>query len=162
MPSLGADPLSVISRLCLRLNCDGANLGRLGHRDEPRPPADVSAYEWSDTEKEDLRRAYSTVTAKFSSRRDVEVHIQKEAICIGPQKVSADAESPLYILENISPMIRELLDHGDRNVKVIFARISMEFGGDPIPKDTVYKGLLFLCCGLWGTSTYCVSPCLLA
>lgn len=70
MPSLGAfDPLSAISRLRLRLNCDGANAGRLAHRDELRPPADVFAYEWNDAGKEDLRRACSTVTAKFSGLR---------------------------------------------------------------------------------------------
>jgi hypothetical protein len=76
MPSLEPfDPLSAISHLRLRLNCDG--LPTITPNHEPRwfaPQIEAASlgeahnfvkreYEWSDTEKEELFKACTAVTA---------------------------------------------------------------------------------------------------
>jgi hypothetical protein len=84
MPSVGSfNPLSVISRLRLYLNCDGTlaytssdELGWLvTHRETNRRKDEtpIMEYEWNDAEKEDLAGVCSAITANFPALRDVEV-----------------------------------------------------------------------------------------
>ena len=121
MPSIGPcdssirpfDPLLAISHLRLYLNCDGTLV--YTSRDEDTP---IIEHEWSDTEKEDLAKVCTAITTNFPALRDVEFHVRKQAMCSGLEAPIPDADPPLYLLEKITPTIKELMDHGDRSARV--------------------------------------------
>ena len=118
MPSIGPfDPLSAISHLRLYLNCDGTLV--YTSRDENTP---IIEYEWSDTEKEDLAKVCTAITANFPALRDVEFHVRKQAMCSGLEAPIPDADPPLYLLEKITPTIKELCGPEREGV---FARTKM-------------------------------------
>lgn len=130
MPSVGPlIPLSTTSRLRLCLNCDRTledtirdelyNLrGPRERRSRGSGDTPIIEYEWSDSEKEELAQLCTAVTTSFPALRDVEFHIRKQGMCSGLKEPIPDANPPPYLFEKITPAIKELMDQGDRNVKV--------------------------------------------